>query len=151
MEFLFESPLTLASVSLSLTIPLIVLLLRCLTVPQVSRARTKQVIGKALSKFVAHRADTPENTLAGIRKARSKGATVVEVDLTFTKDGHPVLLHDLTVDRTSDGKGRIDGMTLEEAKKLDFGSKFGCVFVLTRFVYKKKRRYTCVQLGLQGN
>eukprot|EP00731_Ephydatia_muelleri_P027818 Em0019g691a len=58
---------------------------------------------------------------------------MVEVDLTFTKDGHPVLLHDLTVDRTSDGKGRIDGMTLAEVKKLDFGSKFGCV------------------VGLQGN
>ncbi|KAL5463258.1 hypothetical protein EMCRGX_G032140 [Ephydatia muelleri] len=71
--------------------------------------------------------------MAGIRKARSKGATMVEVDLTFTKDGHPVLLHDLTVDRTSDGKGRIDGMTLAEVKKLDFGSKFGCV------------------VGLQGN
>ena len=87
------------------------------------------MIGKALSTPVAHRADTPENTLAGIRKARSKGATVVEVDLTFTKDGYPVLLHDLTVDRTSDGKGRIDGMTLAEVKKLDFGSKFGCVLI----------------------
>ena len=130
MESIYESPLILAGVSLSLVVPLIVLFLRCLTVPQVSRARTTQIIGKALSTPVAHRADTPENTLAGIRKAWSKGATVVEVDLTFTKDGHPVLLHDLTVDRTSDGRDRIDGMTLAEAKKLDFGSKFGCVLLM---------------------
>ena len=49
------------------------------------------------------------------------------MDLQFTKDGHPVLLHDYTVDRTSDGTGEIKSLTLREAKALDFGIKYGWV------------------------
>lgn len=74
---------------------------------------------------VAHRGGTPENTLAAFSKAKSQGANGVEVDISLTKDGHAVLLHDVTVDRTSNGKGRIDELTLEEAKELDFGSHCG--------------------------
>ena len=76
---------------------------------------------------IAHRGGRPENTLAAFRRAKAEGASAIEVDLEFTRDGHPVLLHDSTVDRTSSGSGRIADMTLEEIKKLDFGSKYGYV------------------------
>jgi len=74
---------------------------------------------------IAHRGGRPENTLAAFRRAKAEGASGIEVDLEFTRDGHPVLLHDSTVDRTSNGSGRVADMTLEEIKKLDFGSKCG--------------------------
>ncbi len=72
---------------------------------------------------VAHRAGKPENTLAGIRRAKVEGASAVEVDLAFTKDGIPVLLHDKTVDRTSNGSGKLSELTFEEVRKLDFGNE----------------------------
>lgn len=77
---------------------------------------------------IAHRGGTPENTLTAIRNSKARGASGIEVDLAFTKDGHPVILHDDTVDRTSNGKGNISDMTLEEARRLDFGIVFGCVY-----------------------
>ncbi len=76
---------------------------------------------------IAHRGTKPENTLAGIRRAKQLGASAVEVDVLFTKDGHPVLVHDDTVDRTSDGYGKVEEMTLRALKELDVGSKFGSV------------------------
>ena len=74
---------------------------------------------------IVHRGGTPENTLAAIRSAKEDGAVGVEVDVMLTSDGQCVLLHDETVDRTSDGSGRVDETTLEELRKLDFGCKFG--------------------------
>lgn len=73
---------------------------------------------------VNHRGDynAPENTLSAYRKSAENGFTMVECDVSFTKDGYAVLLHDDTVDRTSNGSGRIDSLTLEEVRALDFGS-----------------------------
>jgi len=66
--------------------------------------------------------DAPENTLASFRRSAEMGFTMVECDVRFTKDGHAVLLHNATVDKTSDGSGNIKDMTLEEVRNLDFGS-----------------------------
>ena len=63
----------------------------------------------------------PENTLAAFRESAKKGFKMVECDVAFTQDGYAVLIHDETVDRTSNGKGRIDSLTFEEVRKLDFG------------------------------
>lgn len=74
---------------------------------------------------VAHRGysvDAPENTLAAYRLAKQKGFTMAECDVTFTKDGVGVLLHDDTINRTSNGSGKISEMTLEEVRQYDFGS-----------------------------
>lgn len=73
----------------------------------------------------AHRGfstEYPENTLASIEAAVAAGADRIEVDLALTEDGHVVLMHDATVDRTTDGKGRVKSFTLEELKQLDAGS-----------------------------
>src|SRR5574338_771444 len=63
----------------------------------------------------------PENTLAGIWKARSLRIDMVELDLRETGDGHLVLLHDETVDRTTDKTGRLDQFSLEQAQWLNAG------------------------------
>ena len=66
--------------------------------------------------------DAPENTLAAFRLSKEKGFDMVECDVRFTKDNQAVLLHDSSVNRTSDGKGKIANLTLDEVKALDFGS-----------------------------
>ena len=76
----------------------------------------------------AHRGqwrEAPENSLAAIDEAISDGAEIVEVDVRLTSDGVPVLMHDATVDRTTDGKGRVDEMTLAEVKKLHLREGLG--------------------------
>ncbi|MDI6858385.1 MAG: glycerophosphodiester phosphodiesterase family protein [Dehalococcoidia bacterium] len=65
----------------------------------------------------------PENTLAGIRAALALGADAVEVDVRATADGIPVLLHDATVDRTTDGSGPLSAMTFAETRKLNAGDE----------------------------
>ena len=66
--------------------------------------------------------DAPENTLVAFRKSREMGFDMVECDVRFTKDDKAVLLHDETVNRTSNGRGKIGDLTLDEVRELDFGS-----------------------------
>lgn len=69
---------------------------------------------------VAHRADwrnAPENSLQAIRNCIEMGVDMVEIDLKKTKDGHLILMHDKTIDRTTTGKGRPEDFTLEELRK----------------------------------
>jgi glycerophosphoryl diester phosphodiesterase len=87
----------------------------------------------AVPLIIAHRGDSasrPENTLASCRQALSLGVDVVEVDVQLTSDGHVVVLHDVTVNRTTDGTGSVREMPLAAVKKLNagFGSKFGNEF-----------------------
>ena len=73
----------------------------------------------------AHRgaSDThPENTIAAFREAIRLGAQMIEFDLATTKDGKLVLMHDRTIDRTTNGKGRPEDWLLADLKKLDAGS-----------------------------
>ncbi len=70
----------------------------------------------------------PENTLAAFRKAIELGLDLIEIDVRETRDGHLVIMHDATVDRTTDGKGRVSDLTLEEIKRLDAGSWFSPKF-----------------------
>lgn len=69
---------------------------------------------------IVHRGGEPENTLAAIRQSKVENAEGVEIDIMLTRDGHCVLLHDETVDRTSNGSGEVRNMTLEELKQLRF-------------------------------
>ncbi|KAA3505380.1 glycerophosphoryl diester phosphodiesterase [Agrobacterium vitis] len=78
--------------------------------------------------IIAHRGAprlAPENTLAGIRAAVEKGARWVEVDVKLTRDQKPIIIHDDTVDRTTNGKGFVAGMTFEEIRRLDARASFG--------------------------
>jgi glycerophosphoryl diester phosphodiesterase len=79
-----------------------------------------------------HRAAYPEQTLSAYQAAIDLGCRAIEADLQLTQDGHLVMLHDLTVDRTTDGSGPVAGMTLEEVRGLDAGSWFDPRFAGTR-------------------
>ena len=79
---------------------------------------------------IAHRGDSarrPENTLASFASALEIGAEVVEFDVQLTKDGEVVVIHDPTVDRTTDGTGRVVELTLAELRRLSAGypARFG--------------------------
>lgn len=77
---------------------------------------------------VAHRGASryaPENTLAAIRLALEHGVAAVECDVQRTRDGHLVVLHDPTVDRTTDGRGAVAELTLGQLQRLDAGRWFG--------------------------
>jgi len=69
-------------------------------------------------------ATAPENTLPAITAALAAGFDYVEVDVALTADRQPVLMHDKTVDRTTDGHGRLAALTLAEVRALDAGSWF---------------------------
>ncbi|PRX97224.1 glycerophosphodiester phosphodiesterase [Allonocardiopsis opalescens] len=81
----------------------------------------------APAQVVAHRGYSglaPENTLVAIEAARHSGADYIEIDIDFTADGVPVVIHDDTVDRTTDGTGAIREMDYSEVRGLDAGSWF---------------------------
>ena len=63
----------------------------------------------------------PENTLLSIQKAIDLGVNQIEIDVHLTRDQHLVVIHDTTVDRTTDGQGAIADFTLAEIKQLDAG------------------------------
>lgn len=57
-------------------------------------------------------------------QAKENGADGIEFDLVFTKDGVPIVFHDDTVDRTTDGTGAISDMTYEEVRKLNAAANY---------------------------
>jgi len=71
---------------------------------------------------VAHRgasAYAPENTIAAFDKAVEMKADYIEIDVQRSKDGKLVLIHDTTVDRTTDGSGKVGNLTFKELRNLD--------------------------------
>ena len=79
----------------------------------------------ATVKSVNHRgysAVAPENTLPAYKLSKQMGFNYVETDVSFTSDGVPMLLHDATIDRTSNGTGTLSQMTYDEVRQYDFGS-----------------------------
>lgn len=87
------------------------------------------------TKVFAHRgfaAKYPENTLPAFTAAIEVGADGIEFDVHMTKDGELVVIHDDSVDRTTDGCGRVRDMSLAEIKGLDAGDWFGPEFAGTR-------------------
>lgn len=80
---------------------------------------------------IAHRGGAglaPENTLAALRNAVALGVDYVEIDVRATRDRQLVLLHDSSVDRTTDGHGQVAQLTFAQVRALDAGSKFGAAF-----------------------
>jgi len=76
---------------------------------------------------IAHRGDkahAPENTLAAFRQAAEKGTDGVEFDVKLSADGEVIILHDPTVDRTTNGTGKAAKLTLAALRELDAGVQF---------------------------
>lgn len=80
---------------------------------------------------IAHRGASghaPENTFAAFRKAVAMGAAFIETDLQLSRDARFVAIHDPTVNRTTNGQGSVNEMTLADLRRLDAGSWFGSEF-----------------------
>jgi glycerophosphoryl diester phosphodiesterase len=76
---------------------------------------------------VAHRGaclDAPENSLTAFRLVKQRGVHCVELDVSMTKDGVPIIFHDDFVDRVTNGTGRVTDLTFAEIQKLELSSKF---------------------------
>ena len=74
---------------------------------------------------IAHRgssAHAPENTLAAFQLAAEQGADAIELDVDLTRDGQAIIMHDATIDRTTDGSGAVNALTLEEIRRVDAGA-----------------------------
>lgn len=90
---------------------------------------------KRVTQIVAHRgasAERPECTLESIKRAIETGATAVEVDVRTSKDGRLFILHDTTLDRTTNGSGNANDLPLVELQKLDAGSWFDSSYAHVR-------------------
>ncbi|GGE51498.1 glycerophosphoryl diester phosphodiesterase [Pullulanibacillus camelliae] len=76
---------------------------------------------------IAHRGASgyaPEHTLAAYDLAKKQGADYIEIDLQMTKDGQLIAMHDDTVNRTTNGTGKVKALTLKQIKQLDAGAWF---------------------------
>lgn len=74
----------------------------------------------------------PENTLPAFAEALRLGAGMIEFDVQLSRDGALVLMHDETIDRTTNQKGRVSGMTLAELRRIDAGLRKGAAFAGTQ-------------------
>jgi len=86
---------------------------------------------KALPVVIGHRGamgHAPENTLASFRKAHELGAAWVEFDVKLTADREAIVMHDDTLERTSNGSGQVSRMNLADIRRLDAGSWFSGKF-----------------------
>jgi len=78
--------------------------------------------------------EAPENTMAAFRLAVEQGADLIETDVHLSADGVPVLIHDPTLDRTTDGHGPVSCYTMAQLKELDAGSWFSPDFAGERLL-----------------
>jgi glycerophosphoryl diester phosphodiesterase len=130
-------PIARGSLAAALTVATVLVLV---LVPDAVQAYAPNMIGPLRlpgePAFVAghrgDRAEAPENTLPAFEAAFESGLMIVETDVQLTADGYPVLLHDPTVDRTTNGSGPIADLTLAEVQELDAGAWFGDEFTGTR-------------------
>ncbi len=88
--------------------------------------------GPFISAHRGYSSAAPENTIPALEAALALGAHVAEVDVRLTRDGHLVLMHDRTLNRTTDGSGPVADATLEEVRQLDAGSWFDRKFAGTK-------------------
>jgi glycerophosphoryl diester phosphodiesterase len=107
-----------------------------------------------LPRLIGHRGakeSAPENTLASIREAARQGARWVEVDVMLTADRRPVLIHDDTLERTTNGNGPVPGLTLDQLRQLDAGSWFDPRFAGERVPTLEEAVALIIELGLGLN
>lgn len=101
--------------------------------------------------LIAHRGgslEVPENTISAFRHAINAGMRMVELDAQMTSDGELVVIHDETVDRTTDGTGPVGSFTLEELRRLDAGSWFAPEYAGERIPTLREVFDLCVAEGV---
>ena len=106
-----------------------------------------------MTKIFAHRGSKgthPENTLASFKEAVRVGSDGIELDVHLTKDGQLVVIHDETVDRTTNGTGEIRTLTLAEIKELDAGSWFHNKYAGEKIPTLEEVLLLLTELGFNG-
>lgn len=107
-----------------------------------------------LPRLIAHRGGgllAPENTLAGLRAAAEHGCRGVEFDVMVSADGIPVLIHDQTLERTTDGRGRVCEAAFADLARLDAGGGFARRFAGEPIPPLDAALELCRSLGLAVN
>lgn len=102
-------------------------------------------------RMIAHRGGgtlAPENTLAGMRKAKEMGYGGVEFDVMLAADATPILMHDQTLERTTSGKGAIAATNYGDLLKLDAGSWFSSAHAGEPVPSFERAGRLCIELGL---
>lgn len=105
-------------------------------------------------RLIAHRCGgvlAPENTLAGLVVAAGHGYRGVEFDVMLSADGSPFLIHDETLERTTNGRGRVDETHDAELARLDAGSWHGAQFEGEALPTFAEAGAACLALGLWAN
>ncbi|MCX7172155.1 MAG: glycerophosphodiester phosphodiesterase [Proteobacteria bacterium] len=111
-------------------------------------------MGWRYPRYIAHRcggALTPENTLAGLRLAARLGFRAVEFDVMLSADGVPVLIHDETLERTTDGSGRVAASSLVQLRHLDGGVRHHRAFAGEPLPTLEQALDVCRALDLAAN
>ena len=103
-----------------------------IALPLFSQPATPQLPQRGISAHRGANATHPENTLPAFREAVRLGAQQIEFDVVRTKDNQLVIMHDLTVNRTTDGEGSVSELTLEQIRTLDAGIKKDVKFAGTK-------------------
>lgn len=93
----------------------------------------------------------PENTLLSYQAAYELGYTILELDVQLSKDGIPVIMHDITLDRTTDGHGLLKNFTLSELKKLNAGDTETIPTLQEALLYARGKMKVSVELKQKGN
>jgi glycerophosphoryl diester phosphodiesterase len=112
---------------------ILTLLIASLVASTVTVAQTATPPNKIM--VIAHRGEHlhhPENTLAAFQAAIDAGADYFELDVRTTSDGKFVLMHDSTVDRTTNGTGQVSTLTFDQVRSLDAGARFSPSFAGTK-------------------
>ena len=91
----------------------------------------------------------PENTIPAFKLARKMGFSAIETDVQLTVDSVPVILHDGTISRTSNGTGNVYDKSLEELKALDFGSWMSSIWTGTTIPTFEEMLACCKKIGLK--
>ncbi len=110
-------------------------------------------------KIIAHRGcsgNFPENTLVAFEQALRLKVAMIELDIHTTCDGKMVVIHDASVNRTSNGKGLIRNLSYDKLRKLDFGSWFHPRFINERIplleeILELSRGKTLVNIEIKSN
>lgn len=108
----------------------------------------------SLPRLIGHRglaARAPENTLAGVRAAHAHGITMIEFDVRLSRDGVPMVFHDDTLERTSNGHGVFAGQDAATLSRLDAGRWFSAAFANERIPRLDDLLRLCRKLGLGVN
>lgn len=106
-----------------------------------------------MTLIMAHRGSSgthPENTLPAFAEAVRAGADGIELDVHLTEDQELVVIHDESVDRTTNGKGLIRELTLAELKELDAGSWFGKKYQATKIATLQEVLNLLLQMQFRG-